>query len=522
MIFGLAALPLIMAGGAAVDYSRASDLLTRLQAGTDATVLTICQTSASVVTADLNTQVLTSVQSYLGSKGTASLGSLTLTNAPRTASLTTTSTYPTAFMKMVGQNTIPVSATAGCTGGEVYYEIALVLDTTGSMLSSAGGVSKMQALKTAATNFVNYMFTTVDTSHLKIAVVPFAGAAKVDPITYASANWLDLNGKSSLHWQNVSGAAAAGFKSRFDIFKKLSLSYAPWSWAGCLESLPYPLNVSDVAPSSSNPDSYYVPLFAPDEIGNNKSSNNYNSYLDDGTLSTGACNNNSGSDATRMGQACKYALPKNIDTTSDGPNFMCPGTPLMRLTTNQIALLGEISGLVAYGGTNIHEGLMWGWRTLSPNSVFADGAPYTTSSSTKNVKKIILLMTDGENQWLGSTNQSVTSSFYAAYGYFTNVDGSKPNGRLPPANANPTSSTAGRAAIDALTREACTNINNAGISVYTVAFSTPGDPIDAQGQAILSNCASTVDKAYVASDSSSLQTAFSSIAQGIGALRITK
>ncbi len=78
-----------------------------------------------------------------------------------------------------------------------------------------------------------------------------------------------------------------------------------------------------------------------------------------------------------------------------GPNFGCSTQPLQRLTRDSSVLTGIIDNMVAGGSTNIHEGLMWGWRTISPKSVFADGAAYNNQA----VSKIIVLMTDGANTW---------------------------------------------------------------------------------------------------------------------------
>jgi Flp pilus assembly protein TadG len=520
MTFAVAALPIILLAGAAMDYSRASSLGAKLQADLDATTLALCR-STSTSTADLTTKASGMLADYSPDQP-VTVDSVSLVTMPRSVTLKGHVTYQTAFMQLAGIKTVNVPQVASCTAGETFYEIALVLDTTGSMANSSGGVSKLAALKTAATNFVNTMFDSIDSQHLKISLVPFAASVKVDPITYANATWLDQTGKSSLHWQNVTGASAAGFSSRFDIFKKLAKSYSGWAWEGCLESLPYPLNVQDVAPTPANPDSYYLPLFAPDEIGNSgTSTGSYNSYMDDGTSSRGTCQSDD-TDLKRLGQACKYATPTNITKTQPGPNFMCDARPLTRLTNTKATLLSEINALTAAGNTDIHEGLMWGWRTISPNSVFADGAAYTSSSTTRNTVKIVVLMSDGENTWSYDSNAPLTKSYYSAYGFFNNANGQKPDARLPPANASPNSATTSRAAIDALTTEACTNVKAASIKLYSVAFSVASDPIDAAGQTLLKNCASSANDYFLASDSAALNKAFGSIADGIGQLRLTK
>src|SRR5947209_10992012 len=52
----------------------------------------------------------------------------------------------------------------------------------------------------------------------------------------------------------------------------------------------------------------------------------------------------------------------------------------------------KINGLTANGDTNLHEGIMWGWRSLSPNAPLSDGKPYDTSANPTN-QKVLVLMT---------------------------------------------------------------------------------------------------------------------------------
>jgi Flp pilus assembly protein TadG len=51
--------------------------------------------------------------------------------------------------------------------------------------------------------------------------------------------------------------------SRFDLFDRIKGG----SWKGCIEARPEPYDVTDDPPSPSNPDTLFVPYFAPDEPG---------------------------------------------------------------------------------------------------------------------------------------------------------------------------------------------------------------------------------------------------------------
>lgn len=527
ILFGLALFPLLFVAGAAVDYSRAGDLHSRLSAATDAVSLLLCKTPGTTTAAQLQAKAQSAAQAYMPNTP-ITVDPLQITADPRVITMTSRLSYPTAFVKIANFNTMDVAATATCSASETFFEIALVIDTSGSMWESSGSTSKMEAAKEAGKKFVEYMFTTgARPGHVKISLVPFSATVAVDPATYRNASWIDQNGKSKYHWQNVKGTTGV-FTNRFGIFDKLRAGYINWDWKGCLESLAYPLNTQDGAPSPANPDSYYLPLFSPDEIGNvlrpgppdpwqDKS---LNSYLDDGPAKNGSCQYDA-LDNARFTQACKYSSTlKNIRTDQGGPNWKCTSRPLMRLSNNQGALTTELTQYQPGQGTNIHQGFVWGWQTVSPLGVFADATAYTAP----NTVKVVVLMTDGVNTWPVENKPAPTRSEHSAYGYLSNGDGSDASSRLPPAKANPVTDADSRAAIDALTLETCRNAaaKPSSVIIYTVGFSTPSNPIDGPGLDLLRNCAGSSERFFVANDSTALVAAFGNIAQGIGQLRITR
>ncbi|MDB5559935.1 MAG: hypothetical protein JWQ36_2869 [Enterovirga sp.] len=527
VMLALSAVPLLAAVGAAVDYSGAANLHSQLQADTDSAAIAACKDKTRTAEADLKTISQEVLNGYMPDR-VVTIKDFKVTNNPRTVELTSEVNFPPQFMRFVGN--VPISTKATCAAGENHFEIALVLDTTGSMANSAGTKTKIQALRESATSFVDTMFASFNIDQVKISLVPFAASVKVDPATYATASWMDTGGHSSIHWQNVLSASGNGFTSRFGLFTKLKAKSASWAWAGCLESLPYPYNTQDTTPSTATPDTLYVPLFAPDEYGNSAdAAYNNNSYLDDGTGSSSAtptpdCRNDLTNKSTRMGQACKYKTPTDPRTDRPGPNWGCTSRALTRLTDSKTALTTEIGKLDAAGQTNIHEGLHWGWRTISNTGVFSDAQPY----GARNITKVIVLMTDGMNTWTGNSDIYVTKSQYSAYGYFNNANGTKTEKRLPPAYADLNDTTdanataKARAAIDQLTRETCANARAKGVTIYTVAFSVSGDSMDAEGLKMMKECAGSDDRAFLATDAASLSKTFSDIAKNIGDLRITR
>lgn len=530
VIFGLTILPITLLVGSAIDYTGANRMLTSLQANIDKTALTLCKTPGNSAVADIRAQALIALNS--GSVGApVTITDFKSTEVPRTISMTARATYKTAVMQIAQVPTIDVAASATCSSPETFFEIALVLDTTGSM-DTAG---KIGSAKTAATDFVNYMFTKgAMPDHVRMSLVPFSATVAV-PSSYKTAAWMDTTGISPNHWRNITSPVSnsttpkTNFANRFDIFDRLKTADSSWSWGGCVESPSYPYNVKDDAVSSATPASLIVPYLAIDELSTSASEN---SYIDDGYATGGSatCRSDDPSNAKRITQACKYQSPKKkITGTALGPNWRCNARPLSILGTSQPTLLSEISQLTPLGTTNIHEGLMWGWRTLSPTSVFGKEAsppvPYAKTSPEPGqpvYRKIIVLMTDGDNTWYQSGGS--LGSQPSAYGYFKNADGSDPaaqtNSRMLPGRTKLTTDTNGRDAINELTLAACANAKAKGVTIYTVGFSVAGDQISAVGQSLLQKCASGSDYFFIAKSGTELQDAFSSIAKAIGALRI--
>ena len=539
VIFALASLPVLGFAGMAIDYGLATRLQAQLQAATDATSLMLCQSTSTTTVPQLQAQAATTMGGYMGSGVNLVVDPLAVTQGPRKIQLTTHATSKAYLGNFTGQKSLGIAATAQCaTPVPKTFEIALVLDTTGSMANSGGSGTKLAAAQQAAANFVDYVKgNTAFASDTRISIVPFAASVAVDPRAYAAASWIDQAGASTYHWTNVdkTQAKAAGFASRFSIFNLMAAKYAAWAWAGCFETLPYPANVQDGSPTSN--DTLYVPMFAPDEPGDGSGDRvtftasstgtryySYNSYLDDST-SVGACKTDPSTFALAENRACKYVGSQGATYTTstdvgipNGPNFGCTSKPLQRLTTSTSTLKTLINNLSASGATNTHEGFMWGWRTLSPTSVFADGASY----SSKTTSKVIILMTDGANSWTDNPNSNYNQTLYFSMGYFLNANGTTPNDRLPSGYRNLTTATAARNALDQLTLEACQNAQSAGISIYTIGFSVNSDPIDTQGTNLLASCASSPSQAFIANDSTSLINAFSKIASSIGSIRLTQ
>ena len=157
--------------------------------------------------------------------------------------------------------------------------------------------------------------------------------------------------------------------------------------------------------------------------------------------------------------------------------------------------------MTTVGDTNIPFGLMWGWHSISPNAPFSDGVPY----GTERYKKIIILMTDGDNTDAVVNNNNQSS--YAGIGYIW-------QNRL-----GITSGTASQrsAKLDSKMTALCTNAKAAGITIYTIRLENAS-----ANPTVIKGCATSPDYFYDVTDSNQLTSVFEAIANSIQNLRLTK
>lgn len=487
LLFGLTLIPIMGFVGGAIDFAYSYRARTVLQNALDAAALAAGreldisssesgaqQVAMDVLQANLGPGFPTGVNANFDIDG----GKV---NA--TASVN----VDTYILGVLGIDHFPVDVTSTVNIAGGTFEVVMALDNSGSM---SGG--KITDLRNAAKNLVDILFSNqLSSDHVTMGLVPFAASVNIGT-SYANATWMDLVGQSSIHSEHFDAPL-----TRWAMFGAMPNV----SWGGCVEVRPAPHDVTDSTPSVVDPNSLIVPLFAPDEPDTGGYNNN---YLDD---DDGACPwwVSGGSNYTRQRRTCKYT-GENADTslangTRRGPNHLCDSQPLQPLTNNHGQITAAINAMNAYGGTNIVEGIMWGWRLLSPNEPFSEGKPYGEENHTK----ILILMSDGANWHGGLSNHN--QSWFNAFGYHA-------QGRLgsPSNNTNTL-----RATMNTRTSQACTNAKAAGIVIYTLALEIS----DSTTEDMLRNCASGTSRYFTINNSNALDDVFEAIAQEITKLRIT-
>jgi Flp pilus assembly protein TadG len=451
------------------------------------------------------------------------------------------------FMRHLGMN--QVSVVASTFRSTKSMEIAVVLDNTGSM-----GTSGINALKKASHALVDAIEAgRAPNQDVRVSLVPFVTAVNIKGEGF-NMDWIDTTGQSlyngwnfldgNLRQERQSGVRRTRLPEGFGsndtgngygggqacnnqgkgapaIEKRercLADNYphhlylfqqSNTEWKGCVEARPYPYNFSLDAPDPSKPDTLFVPYFAPDEPdgspaimtqGGNSPTAFNNSWLEDRVT---------GTKAERLRSTLKYINPaaksvNNAGPLTIGPNRACP-TPIVPLTTEFSKVRAGIDSMIHWNGsgTNIAEGLAWGWRVLSPQ------APYTQAGAFNPVErqKYLVLMTDGSNVSFGARNETITRSDYGSYNFLANgfIGGTVNQGTA-------------EATLNGWTQDMCTEMKSQGIEIFTVIYNTTASAV----QNLFRNCASRSENFYMTNNTASLENAFANIGRQMSRLRLTQ
>jgi hypothetical protein len=195
-----------------------------------------------------------------------------------------------------------------------------------------------------------------------------------------------------------------------------------------------------------------------------------------------------------------YASPLN--ETGLGPNALCP-QQVTPMTNNATTLLNSINAMTAQGDTLINQGLVWGWRMLSPRWQGLWGGTMNANNlplayNTPGMIKAIVLVTDGEN--------TIDNTAHGAYWFLENGRAGSTNGTTAVNN------------LDSKALEVCNAMKANGIYIYTIGLGTNGGINTAE----LQSCATAVNYYFASPTTTELQGIFSAIGDSLSNLRVSK
>lgn len=203
----------------------------------------------------------------------------------------------------------------------------------------------------------------------------------------------------------------------------------------------------------------------------------------------------SGPPAGDYGSSSAYYAFADPSLTWLKSGYMVCGKPVQRLKTmarTDVYNYVYATDFVPWGGTYHDTGMIWGLRLLSPTGLFAADTAAWPNRGAPN--RYIVFMTDG--------HMATNSNIYGMWGW-ENYDKLTTNGTLN-----------GDTVHNARFQAACQEAKNRNITVFVVSLAATLD-------ASLTSCASP-GQAYYASDSTSLTTAFQTIAKQVAMLRLSQ
>ena len=287
-MFAVAAFPMVIAAGAAIDTVRIGREQVAFNAAVDSAVLAVAADDRASLAGLSTSQQAASIaelelfaKKYLNENYTPQFGDSTeitvdIDITGSAIDLTANHDFPTTIMKITGVEEVNLTAHAQVMKAMRPIEIALVMDTTGSMAS--GG--KIAGAKTAAHTLLNTLYAGSPTAvpqseYIRVALVPFAGAVRLSKTAYDySASWIDTTGLNPL--SKLSYNVTTGWDNYTTWGKLKSSTTAFMSWNGCVEArnrgtaaAGTDYNVNDAVPTLGTPATLFPAYFAPDTVGTN-------------------------------------------------------------------------------------------------------------------------------------------------------------------------------------------------------------------------------------------------------------
>ncbi|MFZ1816170.1 MAG: VWA domain-containing protein [Rhizobiaceae bacterium] len=197
LTFAICAIPLFGLAGAALDYSQAMKVKSELQVAADSAAIAAIAEFRNGGAGDLVELASDYFQSNYSGPIVPDVR-YELSDDRTRIRVAALADVPTNFLRLVGHDAIGLNIEAEASVGVVDLQIALVLDTTGSMNSR----NKLPILKDTAEEFVESILPIGSNTAglVEFALVPFNSLVRLDKALVDSW-WLDLNGVSRAAWE---------------------------------------------------------------------------------------------------------------------------------------------------------------------------------------------------------------------------------------------------------------------------------------------------------------------------------
>jgi Flp pilus assembly protein TadG len=230
IIFGLAVMPLTIAIGAAVDYSRASSLRADLQAGVDAAALAVGRVAIETGRTDNTAQARQVFDAVFKRNDGTAVARFAVTQNQEKIVVDADARVPLVFAGLLNMAHIDVNAQAVVPLTPVTVEVALVLDNTGSM----NAANKLTFLKDAANRLIDKLANaSVVNFHAFVAIVPFTTQIRFPNVTLGAQPPTPTS-YPGLRINHPKDAAETKLRVTFTTPHPTTGLPVPTPWLGCL------------------------------------------------------------------------------------------------------------------------------------------------------------------------------------------------------------------------------------------------------------------------------------------------
>jgi hypothetical protein len=175
---------------------------------------------------------------------------------------------------------------------------------------------------------------------------------------------------------------------------------------------------------------------------------------------------------------------------------------IVPLSSDKVSLKAKVSTLTASGSTGGHVGVAWGWYLVSPKFGYLWPSSSPAAYKTKNLDKVVVIMTDGEYNSVYCKGVIAQNSTSGSGSSSDHINCDAPNGGSY-----------------SQAQELCKNMKNEGVIIYTVGLNVINKQ---EAKDLVAMCATDANHVYLPNSGTELKTAFRDIAQSISKLRISR
>ena len=468
-------LTMVLVTGMAIDFMRHEMARADLQNALDRGVLAAADVDQTLAQTEAQTRAL--VQDYMKSRSYQAPVLDVQVSAPTISGgrvVTASAKYRlnTFFLNMIGFDTMTVPATARAQQNASQVEISLILDVSNSMREPSTFTSgtRLTDLKAAAKQFVDTVLTDDVRSRTAISVVPYSAQVNLPDNMAAAYNVNRHHGYANC--VNFSGSDYRGI---------------------------------GISTSASLPQSQH--------FYDSWSTQTYWSHEIVGYRWV----------RTRWGWRQQPIYNYVQRTVSTGNTRLCPQATnqILPYSNSNSALKSAIDALDYEGWTAAYTGMKWGAAMLDPDArpvvtslistgaVSNDMAGWPADYTDTNVRKVIILMTDGRN----TRQYRVTPA-----GYNSQAPAHWNSNVVPPAFIEYEVDNESDGLGDDYLHDICQAVKaQPNTIIYTIGFELASSP---EAAAVLQDCASSLSTHYMV-EGVDIGLAFSNIAANIAKLRLT-